>query len=45
MSKDNFRALVPRITAANMQIIHEQIAPGADSGKAMLSHESEEAGW
>jgi mannose-6-phosphate isomerase-like protein (cupin superfamily) len=27
-----------------MQIIHEQIDPGADSGKAMLTHESEEGG-
>lgn len=27
-----------------MQIIHEQIEPGADSGKAMLTHESEEGG-
>jgi transcriptional regulator with XRE-family HTH domain len=27
-----------------MQIIHELIDPGADSGKAMLTHESEEGG-
>lgn len=27
-----------------MQIIHESIEPGADSGKAMLTHESEEGG-
>jgi transcriptional regulator with XRE-family HTH domain len=27
-----------------MQIIHEKIDPGADSGKAMLAHESEEGG-
>ena len=27
-----------------MQILHERIEPGADSGKEMLRHESEEGG-
>ena len=27
-----------------MQILHEKIAPGADSGEEMLRHESEEGG-
>ena len=27
-----------------MQILHERIAPGADSGDEMLHHESEEGG-
>lgn len=40
----SFRQVGKDIKEKAMQILHERIAPGADSGDEMLRHESEEGG-
>ena len=40
----SFRQVGSNLKGKAMQIIHERIDPGADSGKEMLRHESEEGG-
>jgi len=39
-----FRQVGGNASNRALQILHENYAPGADTGKAMLSHESEEGG-
>jgi transcriptional regulator with XRE-family HTH domain len=40
----SFRQLGGDANRQKLQVLHERYAPGADTGEAMLSHESEEAG-
>ncbi len=40
----SFRQVGSNLKDKAMQILHERIEPGADSGKEMLRHESEEGG-
>ncbi len=39
-----FRQVGTRLEGRQLQVMHETYAPGADTGKKMLRHESEEAG-
>jgi mannose-6-phosphate isomerase-like protein (cupin superfamily) len=40
----SFRQLGGDANRQKLQVLRERYAPGADTGEAMLSHESEEAG-
>ena len=40
----SFRQVGGDLQGRNLQILHERYVPGADTGKAMLRHESEEGG-
>lgn len=42
--KVSFRQVGGDLRGRNLQILHERYAPGADTGKSMLRHESEEGG-
>lgn len=42
--KVSYRQVGSNLKGKAMQLIHERIAPGADTGKAMLRHEAEEGG-
>ncbi len=42
--KLSFRQVGGNLSNRALQILHEHYAPGADTGKSMLSHESEEGG-
>jgi mannose-6-phosphate isomerase-like protein (cupin superfamily) len=40
----SFRQVGGNLVGRQLQILHERYAPGGDTGKAMLRHESEEGG-
>ncbi|WP_119462378.1 cupin domain-containing protein [Rhodospirillaceae bacterium SYSU D60014] len=40
----SYRQVGPDLAGRALQILHEHYAPGADTGEAMLHHESEEGG-
>ena len=42
--KVTFRQVGGNLNGRTLQILHERYAPGADTGKAMLRHDSEEGG-
>lgn len=43
-NKVSYRQVGANLKGKSMQLIHERIEPGADTGKEMLRHESEEGG-
>jgi mannose-6-phosphate isomerase-like protein (cupin superfamily) len=42
--KISYRQVGRDLTGHQLQILHERYAPGADTGEAMLRHESQEGG-